>query len=207
LAIELSKLLARDLARGKFRRRAALNSTAEGYDVDGNVQRNEVQESWCAYCYMPAIRRISKIRCRSTRSWRCAVANAHRLKFRGILLVTRKEGEVGTLHMGMGTINADQTAATSLKTRDALIKRHAVGKNPGGTAYGYKKRIAYDLNGERTKGLQQIVPAQATIVVRIFEDYAAGISPGSIVRRLNEEGVPPPRSGRRDRATSSNPPA
>ena len=82
-----------------------------------------------------------------------------------------------------------------------------MGKNPGGTAYGYEKRIAYDLNGERTRGLQQIVPAQAAIVVRIFEDYAAGISPGSIVRRLNEEGVPPPRSGRRDRATSSNPPA
>ncbi len=126
--------------------------------------------------------------------------------FRGILLVTRKEGEVGALQIGMmGTINAEQIAATSEKTRDALIKRHAMGKNPGGTAYGYEKRIAYDLNGERTRGLQQIVPAQAAIVVRIFEDYAAGISPGSIVRRLNEEGVPPPRSGRRDRATSSNP--
>ena len=125
-----------------------------------------------------------------------------RLKFRGILLVTRKEGEVGALQIGMmGTINAEQIAATSLKTRDALIKRHAMGKNPGGTAYGYEKRIAYDLNGERTRGLQQIVPAQAAIVVRIFEDYAAGISPGSIVRRLNEEGVPPPRSSRRDRAT------
>jgi hypothetical protein len=45
LAIELSKLLARDLARTEFRRRAALNRTAEGYDVDGNVQRNEVEES------------------------------------------------------------------------------------------------------------------------------------------------------------------
>ena len=60
-----------------------------------------------------------------------------------------QEGEVGTLHIGMGTINADQIAATSLKTRDALIKRHAMGKNPGGTAYGYEKLIAYDLNGER----------------------------------------------------------
>ncbi|MEG8052172.1 hypothetical protein QP185_00805 [Sphingomonas aerolata] len=42
------------------------------------------------------------------------------------------------------------------RTRDALIKRHGMGKNPGGTAYGYEKRIAYDLNGERTRGLQQI---------------------------------------------------
>ncbi len=131
-----------------------------------------------------------------------------RLRFRGIRIVTRKEGEIGALHIGMmGTINAEQIAATSEKTRDALLKRHAMGKNPGGTAYGYEKRIFYDGAGERTKGLQQIVPSQAAIVVQIFEDYAAGMSPGSIVRRLNEEGVPPPRSGRRDRATSGSAPA
>ena len=68
-----------------------------------------------------------------------------RLRFRGIRLVTRKEGEVGALHIGMmGTINAEQIAATSEKTRDALLKRHAMGRNPGGTAYGYEKRIVYD---------------------------------------------------------------
>ncbi len=126
-----------------------------------------------------------------------------RLRFRGIRLVTRKEGEVGALHIGMmGTINAEQLTATSEKTRDALLKRHAMGKNPGGAAYGYEKRVVYDAAGERTKGLQQIVATQAAIVVRIFEDYAAGMSPGKIVRRLNDEGVPPPRSGRRDRVSS-----
>ena len=45
LAIELSKLLARDLARAEFRRRVALDRTAEGHDGDGNVQRNKVEES------------------------------------------------------------------------------------------------------------------------------------------------------------------
>ena len=131
-----------------------------------------------------------------------------RLRFRGVLLVTRKEGTVTPMHIGMmGTINAEQLSATSEKTRDALRLRHAMGKNPGGVAYGYEKRIEHDRNGERIKGFQQIVPGQAAIVVRIFDEFAAGMSPGQIVRRLNEENVPPPRSGKRDKAPSLKAPA
>ncbi|MFW2830993.1 recombinase family protein [Sphingomonas sp. ID0503] len=131
-----------------------------------------------------------------------------RLRFRNVLLVTRKEGEVTALHVGMaGTINAQQITATSEKTRDALTMRHAQGKNPGGNAFGYEKRIAYGSDGERIKGLQQIVPAQAETVVRIFQEFAAGLSPGQIVRSLNAEGVPPPRSGKRDKTPSIKPPA
>ncbi len=120
-----------------------------------------------------------------------------RLRFRGIVLATRKEGQVTPLHIGMmGTINAEQLSATSEKTRDALVRRHAMGRNPGGSAYGYEQRIEHDGNGERIRGLQQIVPAEAAVVVRIFEDYAAGLSPIAITRRLNAEGVPSPRSGK-----------
>lgn len=61
-----------------------------------------------------------------------------RLQFRGIILATRKEGEVTPLHIGMmGTINAEQLSATSEKTHDALVRRHATGKNPGGSTYSY----------------------------------------------------------------------
>lgn len=120
-----------------------------------------------------------------------------RLRFRGIILATRKEGVVTPLHIGMmGTINAEQLSATSEKTRDALVRRHAMGRNPGGSAYGYETRVAYDGNGERIRGLQQIVPAEAAIVVRIYEDYAAGLSPIAIARHLNAEGVPSPHGGR-----------
>ncbi len=122
------------------------------------------------------------------------------LRFRGILLATRKEGIVTPLHIGMiGTINAEQLSATSDKTRDALVRRHAMGKNPGGSAYGYEKRIEHDGNGERIRGLQQIVPNEAAVVVRIFEDYAAGLSPIAITRRLNADSVPSPRSGKASR--------
>jgi len=54
-----------------------------------------------------------------------------------------------------------------------------MGKNPGGTAYGYEKRIAYDLNGERTRDLQQIVPAQAAIVVRISKTMLLAYRPAA----------------------------
>ena len=122
------------------------------------------------------------------------------LRFRGILLATRKEGVVTPLHIGMiGTINAEQLSATSDKTRDALVRRHAMAKNPGGSAYGYEKRIEHDGNGERIRGLQQIVPNEAAVVVRIFEDYAAGLSPVAITRRLNADGVASPRSGKASR--------
>lgn len=131
-----------------------------------------------------------------------------RLKFRGLQLWTLKEGMVTPLHVGMmGTINAQQLSATSDKTRDALAKRHALGKDPGGLAYGYETRIAYDGNGERIRGLRQVVPSEAAIVRRIFEEYAAGMAPGAIIRRLNEEKIPPPQSGKRDKRPALKPPA
>ena len=123
-----------------------------------------------------------------------------RLRFRNIGLWTRREGEVNSLHIGMtGTMNAQQLSVIADKTRDALRKRHELGKNPGGLAYGYEKRIEHDAAGERIKGLLQIVPSQAAIVIRICEAYADGLSPHQIMLRLNAERVPPPSSGRRDK--------
>ncbi len=104
----------------------------------------------------------------------------------------------------IGSINAEQLSATSDKTRDALVRGHAMGKNPGGSAYGYEKRIEHHGNGERIRGLQQIVPAETAVVVRIFEDYSAGLSPITITRRLNAEGVSSPRSNCSTRSASSN---
>jgi site-specific DNA recombinase len=145
---------------------------------------------------------------RISRSQADIAALYERLRFRGIGLWTRKEGEVGPLHIGMlGTINAQQVTATSDKTRDALRKRHELGKNPGGIAFGYEKRIEHDAVGERIKGLLQIVPAQAAIIVRICEEYADGLSTHKIALRLNAEVVPPPRSGKRDKKPGLRAPA
>lgn len=62
----------------------------------------------------------------------------------------------------------------------------------GGVSFGY--RIVRRLeNGLVTTGGREIVPEQAAIVRRIFNDYAAGASPKQIAKALNAEGVRGPR--------------
>jgi len=129
------------------------------------------------------------------------------LRFLGIQIVTRTEGPLNTMLIGMkGTMNADALSVISTKTRDALRHRFQMGKNPGGLAYGYRTKIEHDGNGERIRGLVEVDPTQAPIVIRILEDYVAGRSPDSIAKQLNREGVPPPRSGKRDTKPSIRPP-
>jgi hypothetical protein len=41
-------------------------------------------------------------------------------------------------------------------------------------------------------GDREIVPVQAEVIRRIFRDYAAGISPMALAKRLNAEHVPGP---------------
>jgi hypothetical protein len=64
----------------------------------------------------------------------------------------------------------------------------------GGNSYGYDvvKRVGDD--GEPVRGERQINPQQATIVRRIFAEYAAGSSPKAIARALNRDNVSGPRS-------------
>jgi site-specific DNA recombinase len=59
-------------------------------------------------------------------------------------------------------------------------------KSAGGKAYGY---IAVR---DSEAGQIEINEREASIVVRIFDMYADGISPRSIAARLNAEGVPSP---------------
>ena len=47
--------------------------------------------------------------------------------------------------------------------------------------------------GRPLTGERRINAQEAAIVRRIFEDYAAGVSPRAIAKRLNAEGVPGPR--------------
>ena len=43
---------------------------------------------------------------------------------------------------------------------------------------------------------REVVPDQAAIVRRIFDDYAEGLSPRAIAARLNEDGIPSPSGGK-----------
>lgn len=116
-----------------------------------------------------------------------------RMSFAGIKLFTLSEGEVSNLHIGLkGTMNAMFLQDLADKTRRGLRGRIERGKSGGGKCYGYDVVKKLDSNGEAVRGERKINAKDAKIVTRIFNDYAAGISPKAIAKTLNEEGVPGP---------------
>ena len=116
------------------------------------------------------------------------------LTFAGIRLVTRTEGEINELHVGLkGTMNALYIKDLAEKTRRGLEGRVRQGRSGGGNAYGYDVVRKVDTNGEPIRGEREINKSEAAIVNRIFEAFAAGSSPREIARKLNEEGIAGPR--------------
>jgi site-specific DNA recombinase len=112
--------------------------------------------------------------------------------FAGVKIVTRSEGVIGPLHIGLkGTMNAMFLDALAQKTRRGLRGRIEAGKSAGGRSYGYRV-VSPHLKGER--GDLEIVPEQAEVVRRIFREFMNGVSPKSIAKALNAEGIPGPRA-------------
>jgi hypothetical protein len=115
------------------------------------------------------------------------------LKFAGLAIVTLAEGEISELHVGLkGTMNALFLKDLAAKTHRGLRGRVEAGKAGGGLCYGYDVVKRLDASGEPVRGERTINPAQAEVVRRVFRDFATGISPRAIARRLNDEGVPGP---------------
>ena len=116
-----------------------------------------------------------------------------RLTFAGVNIVTLAEGDITHLHIGLkGTMNALFLKELAEKTRRGLRGRIELGKAGGGVSFGY--RIVRRLeNGVVSTGEREIVPEEAAIVRRIFNDYRAGASPKQIAKALNAEGVRGPR--------------
>lgn len=120
-----------------------------------------------------------------------------RVRFAGARIVTLSEGDVGSLHIGMGgTISAVYIEQLAEKTRRGQIGRVNAGRIPGGLSYGYRAVRQLGPDGEPERGLRELDPDQAAVVRRIFADYVAGKSPLAIAAALNAEGVPSPRGGK-----------
>ena len=116
-----------------------------------------------------------------------------RLSFQGVRIVTVAEGEIGDLHVGLkGAMNAIYLKDLAQKTRRGLEGRVRAGRNPGGLCYGYEVVREMGANGP-VRGQRRVDVAHAAIVERIFREFAGGVSPKAIARRLNAEGVPGPR--------------
>jgi site-specific DNA recombinase len=122
-----------------------------------------------------------------------------RLSFSGVKIHTVTTGAVTQLHIGMlGTMAQLYLSDLREKVWRGQLGRARQGRIPGGLAYGYEVIAERDASGG---GRRRIVDIEAAVVRRIFHDYAGGISPRTIAKRLNEEGVPGP-SGREWRDTT-----
>lgn len=117
-----------------------------------------------------------------------------RMEFAGVKLITLSEGEISTLHIGLkGTMNAMFLKDLADKTRRGLRGKVEQGKSGGGLSYGYRVIKEFDSRGEIVKGEREINAYEASIVQRIFKEYAfENRSPKAIAAQLNEEGVPCP---------------
>jgi site-specific DNA recombinase len=112
-----------------------------------------------------------------------------RMTFAEVTIVTLAEGEITELHVGLkGTMNALFLKDLAQKTRRGLQGRVLQGLSGGGVCYGY------DLVPGET-GSRRINAGEAKVVQAIFRDFAAGLSPRAIARKLNQKGIAGP-SGR-----------
>ncbi len=119
-----------------------------------------------------------------------------RLSHLDIKIKTLSEGEVSELHIGLkGTMNALFLKDMAAKVRRGQRGRLEDGLAPAGICYGYRPIHEMDSRGEVSRGKREIIEEQADIIRRIFEEYATGISPRVIAKRLNMEGIPSPRGG------------
>ena len=115
------------------------------------------------------------------------------LRFAGVQIVTLSEGEITELHVGLkGTMNALFLKDLAAKTHRGIRGRVEKGKSGGGLCYGYDVVKHTDADGEPIRGERTINEDEAEIVRRVFRDFATGISPRAIARRLNDQDVPGP---------------
>jgi site-specific DNA recombinase len=110
-----------------------------------------------------------------------------RLTFAGIDLVAVHEGRADSIQVGLrGIVSALYLTDLAHKIRRGAAGNVRAGKHAGSMAYGYRATPG-------RPGEWAIEPAEAAIIVRIFSEAAEGLPNLAIVKRLNAEGITPPR--------------
>jgi site-specific DNA recombinase len=116
-----------------------------------------------------------------------------RMRFAGVRIITLAEGEISELHVGLkGTMNALFLKDLADKVRRGLEGRVLQGRSGGGVPFGYRVVRKLGEKGELVRGEREIDSEQARVIVRIFESFAAGMSPRTIARELNADRIPGP---------------
>lgn len=103
------------------------------------------------------------------------------LRFAGVRLVTMAQGEIDETKIAfMGLMAQQFLKDLAQKTHRGLRGQVERGRSAGGRAYGYRIQSV---------GMFAIVPEEAAVVLRIFREFVAGVSPKAIAKRLNAEGI------------------
>lgn len=78
------------------------------------------------------------------------------------------------------------------KTHRGIRGRVEDGKSGGGLCFGYNVLKPLNAHGDPIRGDREINEAEASVVRRIFREFATGAGPRAIARTLNKEDVPGP---------------
>jgi site-specific DNA recombinase len=109
------------------------------------------------------------------------------LRFCGVELMAVDDGRATNISIGVRSlVGALYLTDLAAKTRRGLAGKLAQGQRAGGLPYGYRA-----IPGR--PGEHEIEPAEAAIVLRIFQSYADGMSPRDIAAALNAEAAMPSR--------------
>ena len=110
-----------------------------------------------------------------------------RMKHLGVEIRAIHEGVANTITVGLrGMIGQLYREDLAHKTRRGLRGKVDAGFVVTTPPYGYRM-------DPLQKGRPVIVPEEAEIVVRIYTEFADGLTPRDIAKRLNDDGVPGPR--------------
>lgn len=117
------------------------------------------------------------------------------LTFRGVELQCVNGGKIDTIQVGLyGLVGQMQREEGAKKVRRGMVGVVQSGRSAGGRSYGYRP-----VPGKT--GELEIVEAEANVIRRIFDLYAAGIAPRSIAATLNADRIAPPRGSKWNAST------
>ncbi|MCF6367241.1 recombinase family protein [Rhizobium halophilum] len=102
--------------------------------------------------------------------------------------------QVSSMELGLrAVLNSEMLEQVRYRTREGMKTVAKKGRVPGGICYGYAIKKVLGADGEPIRGLRDINPDEADVIVWIFQQYAKGSSPDLIADRLNKKGVVGPR--------------
>jgi site-specific DNA recombinase len=139
-----------------------------------------------------------------------AVRFMQQLTFHGVRVIYISQNidsaneQAETLVAVHGVVDSLYLREMSKKIKRGLAGQLARGYATGSSTYGYRTKPMPDPTGKRDLHGHPVVlgntvevePADARIIVQIFEWFAAGRGPGQIVEQLNRSGVVGPRGHR-----------